>query len=183
MRPLDSLAGSVYFSTLDLASGYWQVELEEADKEKTAFSTPRGHYEFNVMPFGLTNAPATFQRLMECLLAGLTVEECLTYIDDIIVFSTTFEQHLERLRGVLQRLLDAGLKLKLAKCCFMQKKVKYLGYVVSAAGVQANPTKLEAVAGYPVPTDVKELRAFLGLTNYYRHYIKDYSKWQNPSTS
>ena len=132
------------------------------------------------MPSGLTNAPATFQRLMECLLAGLTMEECLTYIDDIIVFSTIFEQHLERLRRVLQRLLNAGLKLKLAKCCFMQQKVKYLGYVVSAAGVQADPAKLEAVAGYPIPTDVKELRAFLGLTNYYRHYIKDYSHMAEP---
>ena len=94
---LESLGGSIYFTTLDLASGYWQVELQEADKEKTAFSTPNGHYEFNVMPFGLTNAPATFQRLMECTLAGLTMEECLIYIDDIIVFSASFRQHLAHL--------------------------------------------------------------------------------------
>ena len=100
----DSLSGSAYFTTLDLASGYWQVELEETAKEKTAFSTHGGHFEFNVMPFGLTNAPATFQRLMECVLAGLTPEHSLIYIDDNIVFSRSFDEHLNRLRSVLQRL-------------------------------------------------------------------------------
>ena len=96
---LESLAGSTLFTTLDLASGYWQVEIEERDKEKTAFSTEKGHFEFNVMPFGLTNAPATFQRLMECVLAGLTGEQCLIYIDDIIVSSRTFPEHLDRLHN------------------------------------------------------------------------------------
>ena len=100
------------FTTLDLASGYWQVEVTEQDKEKTAFSTPNGHFEFNVMPFGLTNAPATFQRLMECVLAGLSGEQCLVYIDDIIIFSESFQEHLNRLVRVLQRLREAGLKLK-----------------------------------------------------------------------
>ena len=109
---LETLSGSVYFTTLDLASGYWQVQLQETDKEKTAFSTPNGHYEFNVMPFGLTNAPATFQRLMECILAGLTMEECLIYIDDIIVFGASFEEYLGRLQRVLQRLRESGMKLK-----------------------------------------------------------------------
>ena len=108
---LESLSGSQYFTTLDLASGYWQVEVSESDKEKTAFSTRDGHYEFNVMPFGLTNAPATFQRLMECVLAGLTFEQCLIYLDDIIVFSATFPQHLERLRTVFEHLAHAGLNL------------------------------------------------------------------------
>ena len=98
---LDSLAGSTLFTTLDLASGYWQVELEPSDKEKTAFSTPKGHFEFNVMPFGLTNAHATFQRLMKCILAGISGELCLAYLDDIIVFSATFEEHLCRLDTVL----------------------------------------------------------------------------------
>ncbi len=119
------------FSTLDLASGYWQVELQESDKEKTAFSTPHGLYKFNVMPFGLTNAPATFQRLMECILAGLTVEECLIYIDDIIVFSATFEQHLERLRRVLERLQASGMKLKLSKCHFLKyRKISNNSYTL-----------------------------------------------------
>eukprot|EP00731_Ephydatia_muelleri_P033855 Em0040g5a len=112
---LESLAGSTLFTTLDLASGYWQVEIKEDDKEKTAFSTEKGHFEFNVMPFGLTNAPATFQRLMECILAGLTGEQCLIYIDDIIVFSASFPERLERLTNVFLKLQDAGLKLKTEK--------------------------------------------------------------------
>ena len=107
---LDSLAGAKFFTTLDLASGYWQVELEEEDKEKTAFTTPQGLFKFNVMPFVLTNAPATFQRLMECVLAGLTPEHSLIYLDDIIIFSATFQEHLSRLRVVLNRLLRAGLE-------------------------------------------------------------------------
>ena len=108
---LDSLAGSTLFTTVDLASGYWQVEVAPQDKEKTAFSTPKGHYEFNVMPFGLTNAPAMFQRLMECILAGLSGEQCLIYLDDIIIFSSPFEDHLLRLTSVFDRLRSAGLKL------------------------------------------------------------------------
>ena len=177
---LDSLSGSVYFTTLDLASGYWQVELEETAKETTAFSTPDGHFEFNVMPFGLTNAPATFQRLMECVLAGLTTHECLIYLDDIIIFSTSFPDHLARLRGVLSRLREAGLKLKPSKCHFARKEVHYLGHVVSAIGVKPNPSKTAAVSSYPPPTNVKELRQFLGLANYYRRFIKDYSRIAEP---
>ena len=115
---LDSLAGSKLFTTLDLASGYWQVEMEPDDKQKTAFSTTKGHFEFNVMPFGLTNAPPTFQHLMECTLAGLSGTHCLVYLDDIIVFSTTFEDHLQRLVSVFDRLRTAGLKLKPKKCHF-----------------------------------------------------------------
>ena len=122
---MESLAGSALFTTLDLASGYWQVEIEEGDKEKTAFSTEKGHFEFNVMPFGLTNAPATFQRLMECVLAGLTGEQCLIYIDDIIVFSSTFQEHLDRLERVFLKLQGAGLKLRSEKYHFVQKAVKY----------------------------------------------------------
>ena len=141
---LDSLSGAAYFTTLDLASGYWQVEVEEQDKEKTAFSTPQGHFEFNVMPFGLTNAPATFQRLMECVLAGLSGEQCLIYLDDIVVFSKTFQEHIVRLTNVFQALHQAGLTLKLSKCNFAQREVKYLGHIVSAAGVRPDPTKIEA---------------------------------------
>ena len=126
----DSLTGSTYFTTLDLASGYWQVEVEEQDKEKTAFSTPKGHFEFNVMPFGLTNAPATFQRLMECVLAALTDEQCLIYLDDIVVFSKTFQEHLRRLTNVFHALESAGLKLKASKCHFAKRKVNYLGHSI-----------------------------------------------------
>ena len=109
---LDSLAGATYFTTLELASGYGQVAVEEQDKEKTALSTAGSHFKFNVMPFGLTNAPATFQRFMECVLAGLVGEQCLIYLDNIIVFSSMFQEPLQHLSGVFQVLNDAGLQLK-----------------------------------------------------------------------
>ena len=118
---LDSLAGAAYFTTLDLTSSYWQVEVEEQDKKKKAFSIPKGHFEFNVMPFGLTNTPTTFQRLMECILAGLMEKQCLIYLDDIVVFSKSFKEHIERLTNVFQVLRQAGLTLKLNKCHFAQK--------------------------------------------------------------
>ena len=177
---LEALAGSQFFTTLDLASGYWQVEMEEADRVKTAFSTRDGHFEFNVMPFGLTNAPATFQRLMECVLAGLTYEQCLIYLDDIVVFSVTFDQHLERLRAVFQHLDNAGLKLKPNKCHFAKGEIRYRRHVVSKQGIQAEPEKTSAMTSFPVPSDIKELRQFLGLTNYYRRFIKGYSSIAEP---
>ena len=174
------LSGSQFFTTLDLASGYWQVEVEEGDKEKTAFSTREGHFEFNVMPFGLTNAPATFERLMECVLAGLTYEQCLVYLDDIVIFSTTFPQHLERLTTVFQHLRKAGLTLKPEKCHFAQKEIRYLGHIVSSKGVQAVPDKLKAITSYPAQHDIKELRQFLGLSNYYGQFIEHYSDITEP---
>ena len=143
---LDSLAGATYFITLDFASGYWQVEVEEQDKEKTPFLTPKGHFEFNVMPFGFTNAPATFQHLMECVLAGLMEKQCLIYLDDIVVFSNSFKGHIERLMNVFQALRQAGLTLKFNKCHFAQREVKYLGHIISAAGVCPDPAKTEAVS-------------------------------------
>ena len=177
---LEALTGSQFFTTLDLASGYWQVEMEEADRKKTAFSTREGHFEFNVMPFGLTNAPATFQRLMECVLAGLTYEQCLIYLDDIVVFSVTFDQHLERLKMVFHHLAEAGLKLKPSKCHFAKSEIRYLGHIVLRQGIQADPDKTSAMISFPVPSDIKELRQFLGLTNYYRRFIKGYSSIAEP---
>ena len=177
---LEALTGSQFFTTLDLALGYWQVEMEEADRKKTAFSTREGHFEFNVMPFGLTNAPATFQRLMECVLAGLTYEQCLIYLDDIVVFSVTFDQHLERLKKVFHHLAEAGLKLKPSKCHFAKSEIRYLGHIVSRQGIQADPDKTSAMISFPVPSDIKELRQFLGLTNYFRRFIKGYSSIAEP---
>ena len=177
---LDALSGSSLFSTLDLTSGYWQVEVAESDKEKTAFSTPQGHFEFNVMPFGLTNAPATFQRLMECVLTGLSGEQCLIYLDDIIIFSSSFADHLNRLTSVLQRLRQAGLKIKPSKCQFMRPQVTYLVHIISAQGVSPDPSKLQAVADYPPPTDAKQLKKFLGLSNYYRRFIQHYAAIAEP---
>jgi len=172
---LDSLAGSKLFTTLDLTSGYWQVEMDPTDKQKTAFSTPKGHFKFNVMPFGLTNAPPTFQCLMECILAGLSGAQCLVYLDDIIMFSTTFKEHLQHLTSVFDRLRLAGLKLKAKKCHFAKQQITYLGYIISSRGVEPDSKKLAVVTTYPTPCTNKEVKQFLGLSNYYRHFITNYA--------
>ena len=178
---LDTLSGSSWFSALDLKAGYWQVEVAEADKEKTAFTVgPLGFYEYNRMPFGLVNAPATFQRLMTVCMGDLNLTECLLYLDDIIVFSKSFESHLQRLEHVFQRLKDHGLKLKPSKCTFFQSKVKYLGHVVSKEGIHTDPDKIETVQNWPIPVNVKSLRRFLGFTGFYRRFIKGYAKVARP---
>ena len=148
---LDLLSKSKFFSTLDLATGFWQVQMEPSSREKTAFITHSGLYEFTVMPFGLVNAPSTFQRLMESVLAGLTGERCIVYIDDIVVPGATFEQHLTNLREVFTCLRSANLKLKPKKCNLAGREVEYLGYVVSADGLSTDPKKVESVRAFPVP--------------------------------
>ena len=177
---LDSLAGMKLFSVLDLASGYWQVELDPADKDKTAFATPFGLHQFRVMPFGLTNAPSTFQRLMSLVLSGLCWETCLVYLDDIIVFSQTVAEHLQRLAEVLRRLKNAGLKIKPSKCQLLSKSVQYLGHVVSEKGVQADPTEISCVRDWTVPDSWESLRRFLGFASYYRKFIPNFSQIAAP---
>ncbi len=142
---LDAMYESTIFSTLDLASGYWQVEMDPEDREKTAFISEQGLFEFNVMPFGLCNAPATFQRLMDAVLAGLKWTCCLVYLDDIIIFSKTFDEHLEHLAQVLGRIQEAGLMLKTSKCYFARDRIPYLGHIVSAEGIEPDPSKIKAV--------------------------------------
>ena len=124
---LSRLEGSRYFSIMDMQSGYWQVEVRPEDREKLAFITPDGLYQFKVMPFGLSNAPATFQRMMDVLLSGLKWNTCLVYLDDIVVFSKTFSEHLSRLDEVLARIQRANLKLKISKCSFFATSLKVLG--------------------------------------------------------
>ena len=177
----DSLYGARWFSSLDIKSAYWQVEVEEADKEKTAFTVgPLGFYECNRMPFGLSNAPATFQRLMENCLGDMNMQSCLIYLDDIVVFSRTFEEHIERLEKVFERLVEAGLKLSPAKCNLFQKELKYLGHIVSPEGIATDPKKVECVREWPVPQNLKQLQSFLGFVGYYRRFIKDFSKISRP---
>lgn len=177
---LDSLHGSQWFSTLDLASGYWQVEVAEEDREKTAFCTRQGLHHFLRMPFGLCNAPGTFERLMETVLRGLQWEQAVLYLDDIIVFSKNASQHLQRLENVLDRLKNAQLKLKVTKCQFFKKETEFLGHIVSADGVRTSSEKTEKVREMKVPTRLKDVRAFLGLTGYYRRFIKDYGQIAKP---
>jgi len=136
---LDSLKGAKWFSTLDLASGYWQVEMEEEDKAKTAFCTKYGLFQFNVMPFGLCNAPGTFERLMETVLRGMQWERAVLYLDDIIIFSETIEDHMQRVEEILIRLKQANLMLKPSKCHFFKKQVEFLGHIVSQKGVETDP--------------------------------------------
>ena len=168
---LDSLSDAQWFSTLDLRSGYWQVEIDPGDREKTAFSTQNGLFQFRVMPFGLCNAPSTFQRLMELVLAGLSWEVCLAYLDDVVIFGRTWEEHLERLRIVLIRLREAHLKLHPKKCQFFRKCIVFLGHVISNSGVSTDPEKISSIVNWPTPTNVTELRSFLGLASYYRRFI------------
>ena len=177
---LDTLGGSTWFSTMDLRSGYHQVALDSRDADKTTFITRRGTFAFNVMPFGLCNAPATFQRLMDCTMAGLNYEMCLLYLDDIIVFSRNLDTHLNRLNMVLDRLKQANLKLKPSKCCFLQREVEFLGYKVSAGGIETDKKKIEAVMNWPVPSKLREVRGFLGLCGYYRRFVDKFSEIAAP---
>ena len=178
---LDYLEGSIIFTSLDLKSGYWQVEMDEASKPLTAFTVgPLGFYECERMPFGLTNAPATFQRLMESCLGDLHLNWCIIYLDDVIVFSKTPKEHIDRLHGVFHKLFLAGLKLKPKKCEFFKLKIAYLGHIVSTKGIETDPKKVEAVKNWTVPKTVTDVRSFLGFTNYYRRFIKDYAKVARP---
>ena len=177
---LDTLGGAQYFSTLDLSSGYWQIELDPVTRDKTAFTSHYGLYEFIRMPFGLCNAPATFQRLMQVVLRGIEGKFCFVYIDDILVCSKTFEEHLKHLEQVFERLNKAGLTLKPKKCCFLRKEVLYLGHVISGKDIAPDPAKTQKIHGYPVPTDLTKLRQFLGLASYYRRFIPGFAKVAHP---
>lgn len=151
-------SGARWFTTMDLASGYNQVPVAEKDKVKTAFCTPFGLFEFNRLPFGLCNVPGTFQRLMERIFGAQHFQTRLLYLDDVIVFSSTIDEHLERLDSVLSRLKQEKLKVKLEKCCFFQTEVNYLGHMISKEGVSTDPGKISAVADWSRPTSVTDLR-------------------------
>lgn len=177
---LDSLSGSQWFSVLDLRSGYYQIEMAEEDKEKTAFICPLGFYQFERMPQGITGAPATFQRLMEKAVGDMHLLEALVYLDDIIVFGKTLEEHEQRLLKVLDRLEEIGLKVSIDKCQFCQPQVKYVGHIVSANGIATDPEKVEVVKHWKAPTHLKPLKSFLGFCSYYRRFIANYSAIVRP---
>lgn len=179
---LDCLTGSKWFSVLDLRSGYYQVEMSEEHKEKTAFLCPLGFFQFERMPQGITGAPATFQRLMEKAVGDMNLLQVLVYLDDLIVFGKTLEEHEQRLLKVLDRLEEFGLKLSIDKCLLCQPQVKFLGHIVSASGVATDSEKVSAVTHWKKPVDLKSLQSFLGFCGYYRRFIQNYSAIVRPLT-
>ena len=166
--------GATIFTSLDVQSGYWQVELTEASRPLIAFTMGLlGFYECVQMPFGLTNALATFQHLVESCLREMHLKWCIIYLDDIIVFSKVPEEHIERLRGVFEK-LSAGLRLKLSKCEFFKSQIAYLGHIVSKDGIETEKKKITAIQEWPIPKTVTEVHSFLGFRNYYRKFIPKY---------
>ena len=178
---LDALGWSCWFSTLDLKSGYWQVPLVKENKLKTAFSiSGHGFWECNRMPFGLKNVGATFQRLMEECLGELQPFKCLVHLDDVMVHPNNFEDHLSNLEMVFLQLRHFCLKPKPSKCKFFRTRLQNLGHVVSAAGVETDPEKIQPLRDWPVPQNPSELSTFLGGTGYYRRFVEGYAKVTRP---
>lgn len=180
---LDKLGRCMYFTTLDLAKGFYQIQVDEADVHKTAFTVEGGHYEFLRMPFGLKTAPATFQRLMNTILKDYINKICLVYLDDIIIFSTSFQEHEDSIRLIFKRLEEANLKVQLDKSEFFKRETEFLGHVITQNGIKPNPKKIECVVNFPIPKTTKQIKQFLGLTGYYRKFIKDYSLIAKPITT
>ena len=179
---LDALSGATWFSTLDFSDGYWQLEVAQEDREKTAFTTGQGLYQFRSMPMGLTNAPATFQRVMELVLKGLPWHVCMIYLDDILIYSQSFETHLAALEQVFTRIGAAGLRLNARKCHLARDHVVFLGHVISSEGLRPDPRNTDKVKSWPVPRSATEVRAFLGLCSYYRRFVRSFAQHAAPLT-
>ena len=172
---LDTLSGSIYFSTLDLSGSFFQLGLKESDRDKTAFSTRMGQWKFTTMPMGSCNSPSFFSRLMSVALRGLTYSKCLVFIDDSIVIGRTFDEHLANLHEVFDRFRQAKLKLKPTKCKVFQRRVKFLGHIVSKEGVEVDPDKTACIDAWEFPKNVTEVRQFLGICGYYRSFCEHYA--------
>ncbi len=172
----ESLQGASFFTKLDLRNAYYLVRIREGDEWKTAFNTPRGLFEYLVMPFGLSNAPAVFQALVNDVLRDMVDQFIYVYLDDILIFSRSLQEHVQHIRVVLQRLLENGLFVKAEKCVFHAQSVPFLGYIVSSEGMCMDPDKVQAVVDWPTPDSRKALQRFLGFANFYRRFIRNYSQ-------
>ena len=177
---LDKLQGAKVFSSLDLLSGYHQIRLQDSDVPKTAFRTPFGLFEYRVMPFGLTNAPSVFMASMNDMLSHLPF--CVVYLDDILIFSKSPQEHVQHVAAVLQELEKNQFLIKLKKCDFFKQELLYLGHIISADGIKPDPKKVEAVKNFPKPTTVQTLKSFLGMVNWFHRSIKDLAKVASPLT-
>lgn len=173
---MDKLGRCQYFTTIDLASGFHQIDLEKHNTQKTAFSIEDNHYKFLRMPFGLKNAPATFQRVLDNILLGFTGYICLVYLVGIIIFSTSLQEHMTNLKLALDKLKTANIKIQLDKSEFLKNEVAYLGHIVTPEGVKPNPDKISEILNYPIPKTPKQIKGFLGLLGKYRKFIKDSAK-------
>jgi hypothetical protein len=178
----DRLRNAKYFSVLDIAWGYWHLEMHPSSIEKTAFVTNSGHYEWLALPMGLKNAPSLFERIIQKTLAELLWNGVINYLDDFIVYTETFEQHIELLKKVFEKLRTANIKLKLSKCNFAKSEVEYLGHIISENTIKPSPNKIRVVKEFPQPKNLKKIQRFLGLTGYYRKMIQNYTEIAYPLT-
>ena len=178
---LDSLANAKYYTKLDLQQGYHQIRMHPDHAKRTAFQTKFGSFHFLVMPFGLANAPATFQCTMDHLLHEFR-SFCHAYLDDIVIYSNSLEEHLTHLTQVLQKLREENFYAKTSKCSFAQNEIEYCGFIVGRGGIRTQPEKIQAVYDWKPPTNVKEIRSFLGLTGFYQRFIEGYAKIVSPLT-
>lgn len=179
---LPQLGQNKLFSVLDLKSGFHQIPLREVDRQKTAFSVNNGKYEFTRLPFGLKNAPSIFQRTLDDILRKHIGKICFVYMDDIIIFAKTEKEHYENIDTIFETLERANIKVQLDKCEFLREEVEFLGFIISNKGIKTNPKKVEAILNFPIPKTLKDLRSFLGISNYYRRFIRDYAKIAKPLT-
>ena len=180
---LSSLEGNRYFSTLDATKSFWSFPIKEEDQEKTQFATPFGSYCFTRMAMGLKNASQHYCRVMDLLLGSLKYEVAMSFVDDLIVYSKTFDEHLNNLQKVFARVEEFGIRLNAKKCKFLSEEVKFLGHIITPHGIKTCPEKVKAITEVPWPKKIKELRSFLGMASYYRKFQKNFAKTAEPLTS